>query len=76
MEINFSNSSYIFILSVNFENSIVGLHVFLISFMLTKFQDRRSIVIVRTSFGLDPKTGLGSGPTSPNNEFVEHGRKN
>ena len=31
--------------------------------------------IVRTSFGLDPKTGLGSGPTSPNNEFVERGRK-
>ena len=29
-----------------------------------------------TSFGLDPKTGLGSGPTSPNNEFVERGRKN
>ena len=32
--------------------------------------------IVKTSFGLDPKTGLGSGPTSPNNEFVERGRKN
>ena len=23
-----------------------------------------------------PKTGLDSGPTSPNNEFVERGRKN
>ena len=34
------------------------------------------IVTVRTSFGLDPKTGLGFGPTSPNNEFVELGRKN
>ena len=32
--------------------------------------------IVRTSFGLDPKTGLDSGPTSPKNEFVERGRKN
>ena len=32
--------------------------------------------IIRTSFGLDPKTGLSSGPTSPNNEFVERGRKN
>ena len=32
--------------------------------------------IVTTSFDLDPKTGLGSGPTSPNNEFVERGRKN
>ena len=34
------------------------------------------IYIVRTSFGLDPKTGLGFGPTSPNNKFVERGRKN
>ena len=25
--------------------------------------------IVRTNFGLDPKTGLGPGPTSPNNEL-------
>ena len=32
--------------------------------------------IVRTSFGLDPKTGLDSDPTSPNNKFVERGRKN
>ena len=34
------------------------------------------IIIVRTNFGLDSKTGLDSGPTSLNNEFVEHGRKN
>ena len=34
------------------------------------------IIYVRTSFGLDPKAGLGSGPTSPNNKFVERGRKN
>ena len=32
--------------------------------------------IVRTNFDLDPKTGLESGPTSPNNKFVERGRKN
>ena len=32
--------------------------------------------ILRTSFGLDPKTGLGSSPTSPNNKFVECERKN
>ena len=25
---------------------------------------------------MDPKTELGSGPTSPNNEFVERERKN
>ena len=34
------------------------------------------IYIVRDSFGLDPKTGLGFGPTSPNNKFVKRGRKN
>ena len=33
-------------------------------------------VAVRTSLGLDPKTGLSFGPTSPNNKFVERGRKN
>ena len=33
------------------------------------------IIIVRTNFGLDSKTGLDSGPTSPNNKFVECGRK-
>ena len=31
---------------------------------------------VRISYGLDPKIGLGFGPTSPNNKFVERGRKN
>ena len=31
---------------------------------------------VRTSYSLDLKTGLDSGPTSSNNEFVECGRKN
>ena len=31
--------------------------------------------IVRTSFGLNSKTGLDSGPTSPNNKCVERGRK-
>ena len=36
-----------------------------------------SVSLVRTNFGLDPaKTGLGSGPASPNNKFVECGRKN
>ena len=37
---------------------------------------RTSNGIVRTSFGLDSKIGLDSGPTSPNNKFVERGRKN
>ena len=31
---------------------------------------------VSTNFDLEPKTGLGFDPTSPNNKFVEHGRKN
>ena len=33
------------------------------------------MIAVRTSFGLDPKTGMDLGPTSPNNKFVESGRK-
>ena len=31
--------------------------------------------IVWTSFDLDPKVGLGSSPTSPNNKFVEREKK-
>ena len=31
------NSSYIFLLDMNFENVIVGLHVLIISSMLSKF---------------------------------------
>ena len=39
-----SNSLYIFLLDVNFENIIVQLHVLIISFMLAKFQrDQKSI---------------------------------
>ena len=34
------------------------------------------VVNVRTSSGLDSKTGLDSGPTSLNNKFVKSGRKN
>ena len=37
LEINPSKSSYIFILSVNFENLTIGLHVLIISFILAKF---------------------------------------
>ena len=33
-------------------------------------------IYVRTSFDSNPKTGMDSGPTSPNNKFVESGRKN
>ena len=39
LEKNPSNSSYIFLLDVNFENLIIELHVFIISFMFAKFQE-------------------------------------
>ena len=43
---NSTNSSYISILSVNFENLTVTLHVLIIFFMQVKFQeDQRSIAI-------------------------------
>ena len=32
-------------------------------------------ITVRTSFDSNPKTGMDSGLTSPNNKFVENGRK-
>ena len=35
----------------------------------------QTVPIVRTSFGLDSKTGMDPGPTSPHNKFVECGRK-
>ena len=37
LERNPTNSLYIFILSVNFENLTVRLHILIISLMLTKF---------------------------------------
>ena len=46
LERNPTNSSYIFILSVNFENLTVRLYVVIAFLMLTKFQeDQRSIII-------------------------------
>ena len=46
LERNLTNSSYIFILSVNFENLTVRLHVLITSKMLTKFQEnQRSIAM-------------------------------
>ena len=32
-------------------------------------------VTIRTSFNSNPKIGMDSGPKSPNNKFVESGRK-
>ena len=46
LERNPTNSSYIFILSVNFENLTVRLHDLITSKMLTKFQEnQRSITM-------------------------------
>ena len=39
LEKNPSNSSYIFLLDVNFENLTFKLHVFIIFFMFVKFQE-------------------------------------
>ena len=40
------NSSYIFLLDMNFENVIVGLHVLIISSMLSKFwENKKSITM-------------------------------
>ena len=41
LERNFTNSLYIFVLSVNFENLTVRLNVFITSLMLTKFQENQ-----------------------------------
>ena len=47
LERKLSNLSYIFILSVNFENLTIELHVFIISFILAKYQeDQRSIAML------------------------------
>ena len=43
---NSTNSSNIFILIVNLENLIVGLQVLIIFFMLAKFQEDQSSIVV------------------------------
>ena len=46
LEKNPTNSSYIFILSVNFENITIRLYVLITPLMLTKFQEnQRSIAM-------------------------------
>ena len=48
---NCTNSSYISILSVNFENLTVKLHVLIIFFMYVKFQeDKKSIAILSNKY--------------------------
>ena len=49
LERNPTNSSYIFILSVNFENITAVLHVLIISLMLTKFQENQRLIAISSS---------------------------
>ena len=49
LERNLTNLSYIFILSVNFENLTVKLHVLITSLMLTKFQENQISVAMSSN---------------------------
>ena len=49
LEINPSNLSYIFILSVYFENLTIGLQVLIISFVLTKFQEDKKLIAMSSN---------------------------
>ena len=44
-----SNLSYIFILSLNFENLTVGLQVLIISFVPTKFQEDKKLIAMSSN---------------------------
>ena len=46
---NSTNLSYIFILSVNFENLTVRLHVLITSLMLTKFQENQRLITMSSN---------------------------
>ena len=49
LERNPKNSSYIFILSVNFENLTVRLYVLITSKMLTKFQENQKSIAMSSN---------------------------
>ena len=49
LEYNPSNLSYIFILSVKFENLTIGLHAFIIFFMLAKFQEDQRLIAMSSN---------------------------
>ena len=49
LEWDLSNSSYIFILTVNFENLIVGLHVLILLFMFAKFQENHKSIAMSSN---------------------------
>ena len=49
LERNPTNSSYIFVLSVNFENLTVRLNVLITSLMLTKFQENQRLIAMSSN---------------------------
>ena len=49
LERNPTNSSYIFILNVNFENLTVRLHVLITSLILTKFQENQKSIAISSN---------------------------
>ena len=49
LERNPLNLSYIFILSVKFENLTIGLHGFIIFFMLAKFQEDQRLIAMSSN---------------------------
>ena len=46
LERNHSNSYFIFFLVVNFENLTIRLHVFMVFFILAKFQGNKKSVVI------------------------------
>ena len=46
LERNHSNSYFIFFLVVNFENLTIRWHVFMVFFMLAKFQENKKSVVI------------------------------
>ena len=49
LERNFSNSSYIFLLCVNFENLTIGLHIFYVLNTHVKFNSNRMLFYYSTN---------------------------
>ena len=49
LERNPTNSSYIFVLNVNFENLTVRLYILITSLMLTKFQENQILIAMSSN---------------------------
>ena len=57
LERNISNFSFIFILSVNFENLTIRLQILIIYFLFAKFQEEQRSIVISSEFSIG---GLGS----------------